>query len=66
MGNLKYDDKTPIKEGDYFIAIISDDYDRYNPLIRLELNEESKTIELSDIVLEKDIAQKFTMMDYYQ
>ena len=27
MGNLKYSDKTPIKEGDYFIALMSDDYD---------------------------------------
>ena len=32
MGNLKYDDKTPIEEGDYFIAIISDDYDSYSPI----------------------------------
>lgn len=53
MGNLKYDDKTPIKEGDYFIAIISDDYDSYSPLVKLTLNTESKTIELSEIVLEK-------------
>lgn len=53
MGNLKYSDKTPIKEGDYFIALMSDDYDRYNPLVKLELDTESKTIELSEIVLEK-------------
>lgn len=53
MGNLKYSDKTPIKEGDYFIALMSDDYDRYNPLVKLKLYTESKTIELREIVLEK-------------
>ncbi len=53
MGNLKYSDKTPIKEGDYFIALMSDDYDRYNPLVKLKLDTESKTIELREIVLEK-------------
>ncbi len=53
METLKYSDKTPIKEGDYFIALMSDDYDRYNPLVKLELDTESKTIELSEIVLEK-------------
>ena len=58
MGNLKYDDETPIKEGDYFIAIISDDYDSYSPLVKLTLNTESKTIELSEIVLEKSYNTK--------
>ncbi len=58
MENLKYSDKTSIKEGDYFIAFMSDDYDRYNPLIKLALNTESKTIELSDIVLEKSYSTK--------
>ena len=58
MGNLKYDDKTPIEEGDYFIAIISDDYDSYSPLVKLTLNTESKTIELSEIVLEKSYNTK--------
>ena len=53
MGNLKYSDKTPIKEGDYFIALMSDDYDRYNQLVKLKLDTESKTIELREIVLEK-------------
>ena len=58
MGNLKYDDETPIKEGDYFIAIISDDYDSHSPLVKLTLNTESKTIELSEIVLEKSYNTK--------
>ena len=51
-------DKTPIEEGDYFIAIISDDYDSYSPLVKLTLNTESKTIELSEIVLEKSYNTK--------
>jgi|GEM_PF-6070175 len=58
MENLKYSDETSIKEGDYFIAFISDDYDRYNPLVKLTLNTESKTIESSNIVLEKSYSTK--------
>lgn len=58
METLKYNNETPIKEGDYFIAIISNDYDRYSPLVKLELNTESKTIEPSDIVLEKSYDTK--------
>lgn len=58
METLKYYDETPIKEGDYFIAIMSDDYDISSPLVKLELNTESKTIETSDIVLEKSYDTK--------
>ena len=35
------------------MALMSDDYDRYNPLVKLKLDTESKTIELREIVLEK-------------
>lgn len=50
MENLKYSDKTPIKEGDYFIAfLISDISHRNSPIVSLNLSAESKKIYTSNI-----------------
>ena len=50
MGNLKYDDETPIKEGDYFIAfLINDISHRNSPIVSLNLSAESKKIYTSNI-----------------
>lgn len=50
MENLKYDDETPIKEGDYFIALISGDISHRNsPIVSLNLSAESKKIYTSNI-----------------